>query len=194
MKPSQRCTTDAELLLAFRSAYVDLLNSSRASSDGLFRTLVPDIPQPEYQAKRRDVALASGPAALAYSRYGGNYTMRNAAVIHNDVNPVVNWEMSLRSPEDLSPEMVLSSVEGAIGRAHQEAVEAEQRERGLTGLVAAFLRWPSNLREAVGPGNRAQRTAAGAIGIVGQIIVATLATALGTGIVVGVTALWTALF
>lgn len=193
MKPSQRCTADAELLLAFRSVYVDLLNSSRASSDGLFKTLVPAIPQPEYQAKRRDVALASGPAALAYSRYGGNYTMRNAVVIHHDVNPVANWEMSLRSPEDFSPEMVLSAVEGAIGSARREAVEAEQRERGLTGLVAAFLRWPSNLREAVGPGNRSQRTAAGAIGVVGQIIVATLATALGTGLVAGAAALWTAL-
>lgn len=102
--------------------------------------------------------------------------------------------MSLRSPEHLSPEMVLRSVEGAIGTARQEAVEAERHEHGLTGLVAGFLRWPSNLREAVGPSNRAQRTAAGAIGVVGQIIVATLATAVGTGLVAGVAALWTALF
>ena len=100
--------------------------------------------------------------------------------------------MSLRSPEELSPDIVVSSVEGAIGAARQEAAEAQQRERGLTGFIAAFVRWPSNLREAVGPDNRAQRTAAGAIGVLGQIIVATLATALGTGLVAGAVALWTA--
>ncbi|MBN0042265.1 hypothetical protein JN535_19115 [Cellulosimicrobium cellulans] len=190
MKPSQRYTADAELLLAFRTAYIDLVNSSRVSSDGLFKILVPDVPHPQYQDKRRKVALAAGPAALAYSRYGGTYTLRNAAVINHHVNPVANWEMSLRRPEDLTPDMILNSLEGALGSAHQEALEAEQRERGLTGLIAAFLRWPANLREAVGSGNRAQRTAAGAIGIVGQIIVATLATALGTALVAGVAALW----
>ncbi|MFE7503883.1 hypothetical protein [Promicromonospora sp. NPDC057488] len=194
MKPSQRCTADAELLLAFRSAYVDLINSSRASSDGLYDSLVPAVPQPQYQALRREVALASGPAAAAYVRYGGTYTLHNAAVIRRDVNPVVNWEMSLRSPEELSPDMVVSSVEGAIGAARQEAAEAQQRERALTGLIAAFVRWPSNLREAVGTDNQAQRTAAGAIGVLGQIIVATLATALGTGLVAGAVALWTAFF
>ena len=140
------------------------------------------------------VALASGPAALAYSRYGGDYTMRNAAVIHHDVNPVVIWEMSMRRPDDLSPDLVVPSVEGAIGNARQEALEAEQRERGLTGLLAAFLRWPSNLREAVGPDNQGQRNVAVAIGFLGQFIVATFATALAAGIVAGAAELWAFFF
>lgn len=194
MKPSQRCAADAELLLAFHSAYVDLLNGSRAGSDGIFKILVPAVPQPEYQAKRAAVAFASGAAVLAYSRYGGTYTMGNGGVIQHGVNPVVNWEVSLRSPENLSPEMVLSSVEGAIGAARQGAVEAAQRERGLTGLIAAFVRWPADLREAVGPDNRAQRNVAGAIGFLGQLIVATLATALAAGIVAGVAELWAHFF
>lgn len=192
MKPSQRFAADADLLIAFREAYVDLINSSRGTSDGLYTTMTSAVSQPDYQVKRREVALASGPAAVAYSRYGGTYTMRRAVAVH--VNPVLNWEMSLRSPADLSPHLVVSSVEAAIGAAHEKAREAKQRERGLTGLVAAFLRWPANLREAVGPDSQAQRNVAGAIGMFGQVVVATLATALAAGIVAGVAELWAYFF
>lgn len=193
VRPSQRCIQDAELLIAFRTAYIELLNNSRLASDGLFKILVAKTPGPDYQFKRRDVALAAGRASHAYARYGGTFSLRNAAVIRHDVNPVVNWEMSLRSPDDLSPELVLSSVESAIGTAEQEANDAALRERGLIGLIAAFLRWPANLREAVGPRNRVQRTAAGAVGILGQIIVATIATALGALLVAATTNLWNTL-
>lgn len=194
VKPSQRCIQDAELLIAFRTAYIELLNSSRLTSDGLFKVLIAKTPGADYQFKRRDVALAAGRAGHAYARYGGTLSLRNAAVIRHDVNPVVNWEMSLRSPDELPPELVLSSVESAIGTAEQEANDAAQRERGLTGLIAAFFRWPANLREAVGPDNRAQRTAAGAVGILGQIIVAAIATALGALLVTATTNLWSTLF
>lgn len=183
-----------QLLIAFRTAYIELLNSSRLTSDGLFKTLVAKTPGADYQFKRRDVALAAGRASHAYARYGGTFSLRNAAVIRHDVNPVANWEMTLRSPDDLSPELVLSAVESAIGTAEQEADDAAQRERGLTGLIAAFLRWPANLREAVGPDNHVQRTAAGVVGILGQIIVATSATALGALLVTATTNLWNILF
>lgn len=180
--------------MTFRNAYVDLLNSARTARDGVFSTvLVPDVEHKLWTSKRRDVAIAAGAAGVPFARHGSNYTLRNAAWLISDVDPVTNWEMSLRDPEQLSPEMVIASVEAAIGRAEQEARETALRERGLTGIIATFIRWPANLREAVGPGNSAQRTAAGAIGMLGQLIVATLATALGAAIVAGVARAWSLL-
>ncbi len=112
----------------------------------------------------------------------------------NDVDPMTNWEMSLRDPEQFSPDTVISSVESAVARAKQEAVEAADRERGLTGLIAAFLRWLSDLREAVGPGHPAQLAAAGVIGVIGQLFVATIGGALSIGLAAGAVALWDLLF
>ena len=134
--------------------------------------------------------MAAGAAASAYRRYGGTCTLRNAAYIMHDVDPVSNWEMSFKDPEQLPPPSVVSSVEAATARARQEAADAAKRERGLTGLIAAFIRWPSDLRAAVGPGHPAQRRAAGLVGFIGQIVVGAIAGALTAGIVAAVAALW----
>jgi hypothetical protein len=175
----------------FREAYVDLVNNARPTEGDYFLTvLAPALDQQSWQHKRSAVAAAAGAAAGPYGRYGGTYTLRNAAYILNDIDPVTNWEMSLRDPEQMHPESVISSVDAAIAAASQAAIEALQRERGLTGVIASFIRWPSNLREAVGSGHPAQRRAAGAIGIVGQAVVAALTTALATGLVAGAVALW----
>lgn len=138
------------------------------------------------------VAASAGAAASAYARHGGTFTMRNAAYVMNDVDPVTNWEMSLRDPEQLRPEEVVSSVElSAIARATQEEVEAAGRERGLTGLIAAFLRL------AIGPSRgcwaRAPRTTGG-----GERDwrhwAAALGGALSVGLVAGAVALWNLVF
>jgi hypothetical protein len=112
----------------------------------------------------------------------------------NNVDPVTNWEMSLRDPEQLSPQSVVASVESAVARATQEAEDAARRERGLTGLIASFLRWPSDLREAVGPGHPAQRAAAGVIGVFGQVLVAAVGGALSIGLATAAVALWHLMF
>ncbi|MDQ6933896.1 MAG: hypothetical protein M3130_01100 [Actinomycetota bacterium] len=100
----------------------------------------------------------------------------------NNVNPVANWESS-KDPQQLEPTTVVSTVESAIARARQSAEEAAERERGLTGLIAAFLRWPSTLREAVGPDRSGQRAAAGVIGVLGQILVGIMASVLAAGLI-----------
>lgn len=179
----------------FRNAYVDLVNSSRLSEGAYFNPqLGRAVDNQTWQARRSAVAASAGAAAMAYSKHGGVFTLRNAAYIMNGVDPVTNWEMSIRDPEQLAPGMVISSVESAIARAKQEAVEALGRERGLTGLIAAFLRWPSDLREAVGPGHPAQLAAAGVIGVIGQILVAAIGGALSVGVVGGAVALWQLIF
>jgi hypothetical protein len=177
-------------MYGFRNAYGGLINSARVAQHGFSQTLVPAVENSAWQEKHREVAIAAGAAVDAYARYGGTYTLRNAAWITHKVDPVTNWQMSLRDPEQLAPEMVIASVEAAIGRAEQAAADAAQRERGITGLIAAFLRWPSDLREAVGSEPSVQRTAAGVIGIMGQIFVGAIATALATGLVAVVAELW----
>lgn len=183
-------------MIAFRNAYIDLLNSARpvAHDPYALPQLRPAVDHQTWQTKRSAVAESAGAAARAYARHGGTFTLRNAAYIMNDVDPVTNWEMTLRDPEQFSPETVISSVESAIARARQESVEASERERGITGLIAAFLRWPSDLREAVGPGHPAQLVAAGVIGVIGQLVVAAVGGALSIGLAAGAVALWELIF
>lgn len=111
----------------------------------------------------------------------------------SDAAPVANWEMSLRDPEQLSPDTIISSVESAAARATREGVEAGARERGFTGLITALLRWPSDLREAVDLGHPAQLAAAGVIGVIGQLLVAAIG-GLSVGVAAGAVALWKLIF
>src|SRR5690348_12172530 len=121
MKPSRRYAQDAELMLAFRNAYVDLVNHSKIGEGEFFLPeMHPTVDAHTWAAKRKAVAEAAGPAGVRYSRYGGSFTMRNAAYVMNDVDPVTNWEMSLRDPTQLPPETVVAAVESAIARARQE--------------------------------------------------------------------------
>lgn len=193
VKPSERYAQHATLLMDFRNAYVELLNRAEPKGDGWsIQALGPktSVDWTTWSRLRSNVARAAGAASTVYHRYGGTFVLRNVAYIMNDVDPVVNWEMSLSDPEQLKPEVVISTVEGATALAFQKAKEAEGREHGITGLIAAFLRWPSDLREAVGPDHAGQRAAAGAIGLLGQIVVTAIGGAITVGIVAGAVALW----
>lgn len=186
MKPSKRYSEDARLMDAFREAFVDLCNHARPEEEVFGYRLVSNTDHASWQAKRRAVARAAGAASDAYRKHGGTYTLRNAAYVMNAVDPVINWEMSFKDPEQLSPESVLASVDAAVAGAVQAAEEAAERERGVTGLIAAFIRWPVNLREAVGSESAAQQTAAVAIGIAGQVAVGVVA----AGVFAAIVALW----
>lgn len=194
MRPSSRYQRDADLLREFRTAYVDLINSTRPEQDGFLLRFVSSIDPVAWQEKRRRLAAASGRAADAYRQHGQNLDFRNPAYIMRDVNPILNWEMSLRDPEQMSPETVVTAVDAAEAAARHLAEEAAQRERGVVGVIAAFLRWPSELREAVGRDHPGQHKAAGVLGVAAQILVGALATALGAGVIAGVTALWRVVF
>lgn len=96
----------------------------------------------------------------------------------------------MRDPDQLPPETVVSAVESAIGLAETRAAEAEEREKGMVGFIAAFLRWPTTLREAVGPDHAAQRRAAGALGVLAQILVGIVASTIAAGVVALIVVLW----
>jgi len=190
MRPSQQFKRDAELVYAFREAYVALLNSTRPHQPRFITQLGPAVPIEEWNRLRHAVSVAAGAAGPAYHRHRGTFALRNAAYVMSGVDPVANWEMSLRDPEQLAPETIISAVEAAIGAARQKAAEAKDRERGLVGLIAAFLRWPSELREAVGPGQSAQRAAAGVLGVLAQLLVGILGSVIATGLVALGVAVW----
>lgn len=196
VKPSQRYAQDADMMMKFHDAYVELINNTTQGQDAYWDPVLAPragITDRRWNELRRTVAQAAGAAGPVYEQYGGTFTMRNAAYVTHGVSPVANWDLSLRDPMQLSPETVVSLVEAAVAAAQHEATEAAERERGITGLVAALIRWPATLREAVGPG-KAQRTAAGAVGILGQIVVAAIGGALAVGLVAGAVALWGAVF
>lgn len=197
MKPSQRYLRDSNLMMAFRNAYVELTNNVQVVPRGLTMTeLAPaaGVGQQEWSRLYSTTAQAAGACASAYHRYGGRITLRNAAYMTPNVDLVANWEMSLRDPQQLDPKTVIASVESAIARARQQSVEAAERERGVTGLIAAFLRWPSTLREAVEPGRSGQRAAASVVGVAGQVLVGILGSVIATGLVALGLMLWRSAF
>lgn len=190
VKPSMQHRRDAEVLRHFREAYIALVNASEPHQPIFITRLRSGVPQDEWNRLRTELSLAAGRAEAAYQRHGGVFALRNAAYTMSGVSPVANWEMSLRDPDQLPPQTVISSVESAIGLAEARAADAEEREKGIVGLVAAFLRWPSTLREAVGPGHAVQRRAAGVLGVVAQLVVGVLASTLAAGLLALITLLW----
>jgi hypothetical protein len=182
-------------LVNFRNAYVEMFNSVKVDrSDWAEVRIVPKVSNDRWAELMQRTARTSGEAVAAYLRSGGTtMTLRNAAYVMQNVNPIVNWEMSLRDPDMMQPTAIVSAVDNAIGYATTRYKEAKMHERGPVGVIASFLRWPQTLREAVGPG-AAPRFAAGAIGVVGQIVVATVGGALATGLVAAAIALWRGVF
>lgn len=177
MKPSQRYRQDVAALKEFRDAFVDLVNNSKPVKDLYFPRLTSAIEAGAWDQKRQRVALASGRATDAYDRHG-----------NQDYNVVSSWELTLDDPTDQKPRTVISAVEAAYATADMRVRQAADRERGITGLIAAILRWPADLREAVGPERVAQARAATAVGVVGQLLVAIIGGAVAT--VLGAGLLW----
>lgn len=189
-KPSTRIVQQGQRLDEFRSAFIELVNASKPTGgDWDLPRLIPNVSNDRWSQLQRDVAIAAGAAQEAYgANGGGTFTMRNAAYM-TTVNPIANWHFALERPDELKPQMVVSAVDLAIGQARTRYESAVEHERGLVGVIAGFLRWPQTLREAVGP-SWTQRTAASALGVVGQVIVGAVAAALGTALVWGVVELW----
>lgn len=165
-KPSRRIERDIERLERFRDLFADLIES----------------PDPESRLVQ-DLAIAAGESREAYEVNGGrSFPVQDGIYLTTNATPMSHWKSAFGGNSDLDPVTVVAAVDLAIGRARQRLDDARDREKGVVGAVAAVLRWPSDLRDAVGPG-RGQRRAAQALGVVGQVVVGTLTTALGAGLI-----------
>jgi hypothetical protein len=193
VRPSERVEADIEFLAEFRHAFIDLINHARIDYSGIAAEFVPSVGDAEWNELRSRVARAAGAASRASAEYGGTLSVAQFGQVVTNMSPVTNWERSLRDPEWLRPDMVVGHVDAAIGLATVTLNEMRRRERGVVGLIASFLRWPQDLREAVGPGV-AQRRVAGALGVFGQIVVGTISGALAVGLVALVVVLANSLF
>jgi hypothetical protein len=168
-------------LREFQQAFVELVNASEKSAFGL-RALVPKIDEAEWMAMRQRTALLAGTAASAYQRQsGGSLQVQNFGKMQA-IDPVANWQIAIDAPVSLDPIVLVSTIEYVVGITQVRLEEALGRERGIVGLLAAFLRWPDDLRDAVG-GSRKRQRSAKALGVAGQVFVATLSTVLAAAIV-----------
>jgi len=182
VKPSERFGADVTNLIEFRDAFIDMINATQVVSPRFIQQRVPNVDPTTWNGVRHRVAVAAGPARLAYNRHGDQLSLRQFGTVTNGISPVANWEMALSAPESLPPESVVSMVETAAGLAFSRQKQAAGNEKGVVGLVAAFMRWPSNLREAVGPGST-QRRAATVVGIAGQVLTGVIVAGIVAGIV-----------
>ena len=150
MRPSERYRRDAQAVRAFRDAYDRFIGASHSSDEA-----------------RQQVGLLAGPAGEATDR--ARLSVLQAGM---QFNPIRNWSGSLSS------RTIHSFCDSAFGSLMTRADEAAERERGLVGLLARFLRFPVDVREAAGFESEAGRTFALWAAVAAQV----LAIVIGAGV------------
>lgn len=161
MKPSKVTALQLKSLEDFLEAYGWLLRNSRAHVDEEHYSWwqQPTVSAGEWAEGRARVGVAAGGAAAALARFGGSY----------DLDPVAKWSTSLIASHEVGPAEVQACIRAAVGSARRQLEIEQQRERGLTGAVASFIRWPQSVREAVG-GSQGQQRAASVLGLGLQVV------------------------
>lgn len=170
MKPSQRHATNAERLSNFRNAYVQLINASIQKDAYPKISMGPGGDVNEWMLLRHQVSRLAGPAGPIYPHYGPIYQTHSGPWVNSNFNPVVGWETSINDIKQFPPQTLITALDGAITRAETEVCDAREREKGITGLIAKFIRWPLELKEAVGKGSAIQKAAL-TLGVMGQVLV-----------------------
>jgi len=98
-------------------------------------------------------------------------------------DPVGDWRNSFVPGHPNAAPLVINHCEQIIGHYRQLSRDARARERGIVGIVARFVRFPSSVRDAAGLTSKAGQRGAFAVGVAVQVV--------GTLISVGLLALVT---
>ena len=159
MKPSAKHELNRQRMLAFRDAFMNFYNASKIIEDWPKKKLVPNIEAQKWVELRLKVAGASGAAGAIYPLYGTLFQTRSAGWAMDNFNPITGWEVCANDCELFPPETLITALEAALSNAEAKVEDAKGREKGFTGLIAGFLRWPQTIREAVGGGVYAQKSA-----------------------------------
>jgi hypothetical protein len=179
-RPSEVIARDRERILRFRDALQRFF--ATVETDGRSDELI------------NEVSVAAGEARRAYGRNDGRtFVVQDGIYLVPNADPMSHWTSVLDPESDLTPVKVITSLDLSIGRAQERYEDAKRGERGVVGVVSSILRWPSTLRDAVGPSS-AQRRAAQTLGIVGQVLVGAVATAISAAIVQAAVLVWQAVF
>lgn len=107
------------------------------------------------------------------------------------IDPIIAWQHSLDMPDRLPPQIVIDSCEGIIGSLTAKRDHARAIERSPAGWIASFVGFPARVRTAVlvqNPDSHTLGRVAFGAGILGQIVVAVVATAVGALLVQAVSA------
>jgi hypothetical protein len=170
MRPSKRIRSDAAKLRAFQDAYSALLGASVLHNAWPHKAYAPKVDEAIWFQLRTKVAQTAGPAGIVYGEYGTMYRTQSGPYVNPGFHPIVNWEVSIKDAEQFSPLNLQTALDAAIANADSMELEAADRERGLIGLLAKFIRIPTDLREAVGGGSGSQK-AATYVGRVSQVVI-----------------------
>ncbi len=149
---------------------MQLINVSKRQDTFPRKSMGPALDPNSWQALFDEVSRAAGPAGPIYPQYGPIFQTHSGPWVNSGFNPVVGWKTSVDDIEQFPPQTLITALDGAIARAQAESEDALNREKGFTGFIARFIRWPLELREAVGKGAVIQNAAL-TVGFVGQIFV-----------------------
>ncbi|WP_188509141.1 hypothetical protein [Conyzicola nivalis] len=179
VKPSETIARDRERIVRFRDVLQRLLASENGDGDD---DLVSEV------------SVAAGEARRAYARNDGrSFAVQDGICLVPNADPMSHWASLVSANSDLNATKVITSLDLAIGRAQVRFEDAQRNERGVVGVVSAIFRWPTTLRNAVGPSLQQQR-AAQTLGILGQIVVAAVGPTLSAAIVQAAVILWQTIF
>lgn len=97
------------------------------------------------------VAAASGRAARAFDASGQHVEYKPPGTWNTHrVNPALVWSTLLDDYPVVTPDLMFTVGGQAVGILESLHEEATARERGLPGLLARFVRFPVQVREAAG--------------------------------------------
>jgi len=141
----------AQEVRAFLSAYGEFASCVELVSDYRERWAV----RPGAEQRLQDVwprtALAAGRAADAFQECGIMVAYKPPGTMQTTtVNPALVWSTLLDTYAIVTPDVVFTVANQAIGRFESMADRAAEREKGLAGFLARFLRFPASVREAAG--------------------------------------------
>lgn len=180
LKASQRLRRCASAVAAFRDHYTELISLMEVGRKPGTMTMTQMLAKPGHEqaasALMPKVARAAGKASVA-----AHGTSKGIAITQfgqtRTVDPIEGWQYSIDMPDHLPARVVLDCCEGIIGGLEAKAVEAEQVEGTLAGKIASFVGFPARVRSAVELEHPSMGKVAFGVGVLGQIVIATTATA-----------------
>lgn len=168
MMPSKQVSADLIFVKQFRDDFEQLVDIVRAvqrdsniqraeeiltgmGEDGVSRCLA----QAAHSAGR--AGLAEKHAGYRWEQFGEAYS------------PIVNWRKSFDQRRG-DIETVVTHTNQLLGYLERQLKETEDRESGLAGWMARFVRFPTDVREAAGLSSRGGQTAAFVVAVASQVV------------------------
>jgi len=172
MKYSQKYQLDRENLSIFLNCFSNIVRSSHLDRSGGLSRVAPRVDDETWNKVLSETAYASGGASESFRKFGNNFRVKSGGIFI-EVNPVDSWWHSIERPEEFNPNLVVNSVQYAIGKAEKARDRALRSEKGIVGLIGSFIRIPESIMESVNPEHKIERNSARLIGYVIQIIATT---------------------